>query len=128
MSDYILLKDKHRCPRCFARRSFMSGLCYNCGMRLFVRPIDFQRFENEGNPRLYWLWTNDNGWIFRDHVIEGLKPLDRHIDLSWPEPNTKTAKERVAEIKAETKAKIRERLPKRNMIGYGKSVTAVAGH
>jgi hypothetical protein len=93
---------------------------------LFVRAIDFHQYEADGNCRLYWLYTRENGWIFRDHIIEGLKPLDRHVDLTLPERNTKTAQERVAEIKAETKQKIRERLPKRNMVGYGKSVTRLS--
>ena len=125
MSDLILLKDKRRCPKCFCRRSFRTGHCHNCGIMLFARPIDFTRFEADGNPRLYWLWTTEQGWIFRDHIMLGLQPLDRHIDLRWPEPNTKTAQERISEVRAKTKQQIRERTPKRNMVGYGKSKTAL---
>ena len=58
----------------------------------------------------------------------GLQPLDRHVDLSTPEPVTKTAAERLAEIKAETRQKIRDRRPKRNMVGYGKSKTVLSAN
>ena len=56
----------------------------------------------------------------------GLQPLDRHIDLTVPEPVTKTAAERLAEIKAQTRQKIRDRRSKRNVVGYGKSRTELA--
>jgi hypothetical protein len=92
-------------------------------MRLFKRPVNFQQFEDDGNDRRYWLWTNNQGWIYRDHVMLGLQPLDRHVDLSTPEPVTKTAGERVADVRRQTREKVRARLPKRNVFGYGKSKT-----
>jgi hypothetical protein len=111
MSDLILLRDRNRCPHCRARRSFSSGHCHNCGMRLFIRPINFRQFEDDGNDRRYWLWTIDRGWIHRDFVmLPDEKPLSRNWNITTPEPNTKTAKERMAEIKCDTKAKIRERI------------------
>lgn len=68
--SYVLLKDKHKCPRCQARtRMNHSGHCRNCGLRLFLSPINFTAFEDDGNLRNYWLWTNDRGWIHRDYVM-----------------------------------------------------------
>ena len=94
-------------------------------MRIFVRPINFQQFEDDGNDRRYWLWTNENGFIYRDHIMMGLQPLDRHVNLNTPEPVVKTAAERIDEVRRETKEKVRARLPKRNRFGYGKSRTAL---
>jgi hypothetical protein len=94
-------------------------------MRIFIRPIDFQSYEDDGNPRRYWLWTNSEGWIHRDHVIEGLQPLERVVHFTSPERNTKTTAERIAEVKANTKEKIKRITPNRNVFGYGKSRTRI---
>ena len=78
-------------------------------MRLFINPINFKQFEDDGNDRRYWLWTNDNGWIYRDHVIEGLKPLSQSFEISSPEPTTEeTQKRRLAEVREDTNRKVRE--------------------
>lgn len=124
----ILLRDKKRCPNCRARRPFTDGYCANCGLRLFIRPINFQQFEDDGNPRRYWLWTNSEGWIFRDHVMMGLQPLSAEVNLTTPERVTKTAEERMAEERARTDLAIRRSLPKRNQFGRGKSITSISGH
>lgn len=125
MSDYILLRNKFQCPHCRARRQFAGGNCHNCGMRIFIRPIDFCAYEADGNPRRYWLWTSSEGWIYRDHVIEGLQPLGRVVNLVSPAPNTKSTAERIAEVRADTQQKIKQIIPKRNQFGYGKSRTKV---
>jgi len=105
MSDFILLKDKTKCPNC-SRHSIGHDHCWNCGMRLFKGPINFAAFEADGNDRRYWLWTNDNGWIYRDHVINGLQPLSAQVDLSTPPPNVKPAAERAAEARRDARRKI----------------------
>lgn len=124
MSDLILLRDKNRCPHCRSRRSFSSGHCGNCGMRLFVRPIKFRQFEDDGNDRRYWLWTNDRGWVHRDFVMSPeAAPLSPQINLTTIERNVKTTDERIAEVRQETLEKIRNTMPQRNRFGYGQSRT-----
>ena len=103
--DLILLKDPKVCPHC-RRHSVGHDHCWNCGMRLFKRPINFAAYDADGNDARFWLWTNEHGWIYADHVRHGLKPLDRHVDLSTPEPNTKTASERIEEIRRETRRSV----------------------
>jgi hypothetical protein len=120
-ADYILLQDPHRCPQCRARRSFTGGNCANCGMRLFTNPINFKQYEDDGNPRRYWLWRHDVGWVHRDHVMEGLKPQSRIVHFSSPEPNTKdSVKQRLAGIRADTDRKAREMRHKGNVFGVKK--------
>ena len=88
--SYILLRDKNRCPRCVARIKLTDNQsrCRNCSMRLFIRPIDFQAFEDDGNPRIYWLWHNEHGWIHRDHVMLGLKAQQADEKIEQAERNT----------------------------------------
>ena len=124
MGNFVLLKDKNRCPQCRARRSFSDGHCSNCGIRLFIRPINFRAYEDDGNPRRYWLWTNSEGWIYRDHVIAGLQPLDSVVHFTSPERNTEeTQLERLKQVRRDTNEQIRRIIPKKNQFGYGKSKT-----
>ena len=53
-------------------------------MRLFIHPINFQAYEDDGNPRRYWLWRNDVGWVYRDHVIEGLQAQSQVVSFISP--------------------------------------------
>lgn len=128
MSEYLFLRDKNRCPQCRCRRSFSGGYCHACGIRLFIHPINFRAYEDEGNPRRYWLWTNQNGWIYRDHIIEGLQAQDRHYNITSPERVTKTAAQRAQEEIDKARALVKAHLPKRNTFGYGKSKTNLAAN
>ncbi len=84
---FLLLKDKTVCPACHRRTnpSHFRG-CANCGMMLFLRPISFQSYEDDGHLRIYWLWTQANGWIYRDHVMAGLKAQEREVRIDEPSP------------------------------------------
>lgn len=125
MSDLILLRDKCRCPQCRARRSFSGGNCSNCGMRLFINPINFKQFEDDGNDRRYWLWTNDSGWIYRDYVMDPQAPAQtRTWEFTNPERNTEeTQRRRLADVRRETNEGVRRILPRQNQFGYGVSKT-----
>ena len=127
MSDLILLRDKHRCPQCRARRSFSGGNCSNCGMRLFINPINFKQFEDDGNIRRYWLWTNDLGWKHRDYVMSpDAAPQARSWEFTSPERNTPASvNERLAQIKRDTAMKVKRDRYKGNVFGYGKSITKI---
>jgi hypothetical protein len=123
--NLLLLRDQSKCPQC-RRHSVGHDHCWNCGIRLFRRPIHFAQWDADGNDARYWLWTNDQGWIFADHVRHGLKPLDRHVDLSLPEPNIKSAQERIEEVRQKTRRQIKSITPRRNQVGYGKSKTRLS--
>ena len=97
-------------------------------MRLFFRPIDFAAYEADGNPRRYWLWTNDRGWIYRDFVMSpDAAPQTAAWEFTSPERNTKTAEERLDDVRRETDMKKQSITPRRNQVGYGRSRTAIAG-
>lgn len=98
-SDFILLSDKRYCPACHHKSVSAGGHCNSCGIRLFQTPINFKRYESDGGIANYWLWTSDRGWIHRDHCILGSRPQTRAMDWTLPEPNTKTAEEKIAEMK-----------------------------
>ena len=125
--SYVLLKQKEICPQCRSRAVSSGGYCRNCCMRLFVKPINFQAYEDDGNTRRYWLFTKDNGWIHRDQVIEGLKPQESFVKFTNPEKNTKGVAERLAEVRQDVERKKRIISPKLNRFGYGRSKTKLAG-
>ena len=80
MSEKLLLTDKNRCPQCGVRRTPYSGICGNCGTRIFMGVnIDFQAYEDEGNVRHWWAWTPDRGFVHRDHfMVKTAKPQERY--------------------------------------------------
>lgn len=64
MSDLLLLKNREVCPAC-RRRTWpvhFSG-CAACGTLLFLRPINFDQFVDDGGTREYYLFTSFNGWM-----------------------------------------------------------------
>jgi hypothetical protein len=71
MSDFLLLKNIHQCPRCMAnRRGHHTGRCQNCGAMLFNSlEYDFQRFDMEGPTRLYWAFCPQRGWVSRSYIL-----------------------------------------------------------
>lgn len=79
MSEYVLLTDQKVCPGCRARRSFLTGNCHNCGIKIFTTcPAQPQKFEDETGVRHWWAWHPIDGWKHRDHyMIEGIKPNHR---------------------------------------------------
>lgn len=127
MSEYLLLKQKTQCPRCRAkRRSTINGHCANCGIQLFVNPINFQAFEDDGHSREWWFFHPSNGWMHRSQVMIEERPIERRIPELVTEKNTKSAEQRVEEVKAETRDKMRAIMPKRNQVGFGKSITRLS--
>lgn len=78
----ILLRDKSYCPNC-RRKSEPQHFreCRACGMMIFLRPINFQKYEDDGAKRDYWAWINDRiGWVYRDWVVEK--------SVNWEKPLT----------------------------------------
>ncbi len=82
MSEKLLLTDKNRCPQCGVRRiGSNSGLCHNCGTRLFPNIlVDFQKYEDDGNVRHWWAFASkEKGWMHRDHfMVKTARPQERH--------------------------------------------------
>ena len=108
MSEILLLTDRGICPYCRVRRSPSGGVCHNCGTRLFTKEANFQAYEDDGNLRTWWLYIPGKGWVHRDHVMLGFKPLTRTISISDPKPQVETAQERAARDRKATRAKILE--------------------
>ena len=82
----ILLRDKAYCPNC-RRKSHPQHFreCKACGMMIFLRPIQFQRYEDDRAKRDYWCWRNDEiGWVYRDWWIEK--------SVNWEKPLTPEVK------------------------------------
>ena len=81
--QFVFLTDRHRCPKCLARIDVVSGAnCRNCGTKLFLRPIDFKKFEDETGLLYWWCWHHENGWMHRDHfMVEGVKPNHREYKV-----------------------------------------------
>jgi type II secretory pathway predicted ATPase ExeA len=53
-------------------------------------------FEADGNLRTYWLWTEENGWKHRDHIMEKSAIAQiREQKIKIPELNNKTTPEAV---------------------------------
>ena len=124
MSDYLLLKNKSECPKCRCKQNRShNGHCVNCGIKLFVREINFDAYEADGNSREWWFFNPEKGWMHRSQIMISETPLERKVAELVTEKNTKTAERRVAEVKAETKEKVKAITPKLNQVGYGKSVT-----
>jgi len=79
--SYLLLKNRSECPecRCALDKSPRYANCdiadswhfkrHHCGAWLFFRPIAFQQYEDDGNLRRYWLWTNGKGWVSRSYIM-----------------------------------------------------------
>jgi hypothetical protein len=69
--NYILLKDKGQCPRCDKPHKLTArGRCKSCGVLLFFNgEFNFSAYEDDGNLRIYWLWTPEYGWKHRDYVM-----------------------------------------------------------
>jgi hypothetical protein len=124
MSDLLLLTNKKECPncRCHGRVSHFNQ-CPQCGTMIFLRRIDFSGYEADGHSKEWWLFTIEKGWMHRSHVMLGEQPLDRRTPELVTTKNTKTAEERIAEVRADTNEKIKSITPKRNQVGYGRSVT-----
>jgi hypothetical protein len=104
MGNFLLLKNRNECPKCRAERlCHYDGRCINCGVLLFSHPIDFHKWESDGNPTEWWLFNSQKGWMHRSHVMIVEQPLERWTTEIIPDLNTKTAEQRVDEIKTETR-------------------------
>lgn len=54
-------------------------------------------------------------------ILIGEQALSRHVDLKPVKPNVKPVEERMAEARAEERAKMK--IAKKNQVGFGKSIT-----
>ncbi len=86
MSEYILLLDKTRCPKCSHFTITDSGTlsrCRNCGMTLFLRNSNLVQYETDTGWREYWVWTGiQEGWKHRSHIFDGnSNPLTRRYEV-----------------------------------------------
>jgi len=79
--SYRLLKRKDCCPNCGRVQQIQHGReCPGCRNTLFLRPIQFQSYEDDGHLRNYWLWTEMKGWMHRDHImVKEAKPLESEV-------------------------------------------------
>ena len=77
MADYLLLQ-KPCCPRCRCALVAHFRQCPNCGTMLFLRPIQFARYEADGGFVNWWLYDKAKGWMHRDAImIPEFKPNER---------------------------------------------------
>jgi hypothetical protein len=67
-------------------------------MRLFVRPENFQAYEEEVGNREWYLWHSQNGWMHRSHIMTRPEALTRTANITTPEPTVKSARQRIAEL------------------------------
>jgi len=88
--DYILMKDKRRCPGCGVRRHFNPGNCHNCGMKLFTDDTtqDFSAYEDgTGNPT-WWAYSRERGWVYRDfYMIPEARPHVKRFEIEKLDAN-----------------------------------------
>ena len=73
MSDYLLLTDKTKCPKCYIKcvPSSLPARCGNCGMRLFKAADSIKWFEADTGWREYWVWCGkQEGWKHRTQVFD----------------------------------------------------------
>lgn len=82
--DYLRLKNPKQCPSCGHRGNYRkNGFCGKCNMRLFSTVGDFHQMEAMGLPPVYWAFTKDDGWKYRDHfIVHNAKPNPRTIKLA----------------------------------------------
>lgn len=93
MPNYLIQSDITACPRCRRRtRPTHFNGCKNCGVLLFHRPIDFEKFEAEQGIRDWYLMTPLKGWVHRDHFMcKDAAPLDRdYVAPKLPDDYGKT--------------------------------------
>lgn len=81
MSEYLLLTDFGKCPKCRRdhRIVFWPSVCRNCGMMLFQVSNNFVQYEVDTSWREYWVWTGRaEGWKHRSAILDpNAKPLSR---------------------------------------------------
>lgn len=70
--------------------------CPNCGTVLFLRDINFNGYEDDGNARTYWKWHPENGWMHRDQIMCRVEGLERFPEIETPTPNNSATPESVA--------------------------------
>lgn len=64
---------------------------------IFLKPIAFTKYEDDGNLRDYYLWTDNYGWKHRDHLmVAGANPLEAEYYPDIPPPNDYTTPEEIA--------------------------------
>lgn len=114
-SDYILLKDKKRCPKCdhaTVPRSLPSR-CRHCGMLLFKDTDAIKRWEEDTGWREYWVWTNLNGWMHRTQVFDQ-SPIRRETKLQKLDDNYGT-EEFINQKIANSRMELKDALKKKKL-------------
>jgi hypothetical protein len=50
---------------------------------LFLREIQFHKYEDDGAVRSYWMFTKDKGWVHRDHIMSReVIALSREVEIA----------------------------------------------
>lgn len=94
--NLLLLKNAKECPACRCSGGVRHlGQCRHCGTVLFLSPINFRKYEDDGNLRTYWLFHQENGWMHRDQIMVRQEAQERFPDIKTPEPNNATTPEQV---------------------------------
>lgn len=105
MASYLILKDPKICPSCHCEhrtkriRHFRD--CPVCGIPLFLRPIIFTKWEDDGGRRDYWMFSKTKGWVSRDYIMANDAPAAQIRDqvIIPPPRNTVTTPEEVAKFR-----------------------------
>ncbi len=67
--SYLLLQDPKVCPACHFKTYPRHFRECSCGVMLFLRPIDFEKYEADGGLANYWCLHKQYGWQHRDHLM-----------------------------------------------------------
>lgn len=91
MSEYLLLKDKSKCPKCQSKGvRELPGACRNCGIKLFKATDQIINFEADTGWREYWVYTTVNGWMHRTHLLDErgkfIKRKPKALEREYNEP------------------------------------------
>jgi len=79
-------------------------------MLLFLRPINFTAWEEEGNIRSYYLFDGQYGWMHRDQIMVRREAQIANPTIETPEPNRRFTPEQIAGRKGTLTKKQRQSL------------------
>lgn len=79
-------------------------------MLLFLRPINFKEWEDDGNIRSYYLFDRQYGWMHRDQIMVRQEAQVANPKIMTPEPNRRFTPGQIASRKGPLTKKEREKL------------------
>ena len=121
MSDYLLLTNHFECPACRRPHNITHGYgeCRKCGEMLFNHIHQWEKYAEETGWRELWVFTKENGWMHYTQLTMRTEAQSRSIKVNTTPIETK--EERIAKVRAETKAKQRWYLSQKKKIrSFGK--------